>query len=340
MNPERSPIFVVGTGRSGTTLLRFMLSAHPRIYITHEASFYLWEMQAPRGSGASGILEYYKQTFSFRWLGLDPKIVDGARPADAYTAVMREKAAQFGRPRFGDKTPGHAGKLQRIFEDYPDARVIHIVRDPRGTALSLSRMPWASRSLYCNAVYCELEWRAVKKWRDRVLMIRLEDLLSDGRRTMERVLAHVGEPWDDAVLDHAAHIPSKTDMPPFPWLESAARPRGAAQAQWSSLTPLQIRMIENIAKRVMQEAEYEPAKLDQEPSGLSVFWEKWRQVPETLRYLYTYWQLARLMRDPKNFEAPVVEDVFRRINPDAWQHYPGMERMPSPPPLLTSPAAG
>ena len=37
MNPERSPIFVVGTGRSGTTLLRFMLSAHPRIYITHEA---------------------------------------------------------------------------------------------------------------------------------------------------------------------------------------------------------------------------------------------------------------------------------------------------------------
>src|SRR5229473_3096029 len=33
---RQGPIFVVGTGRSGTTLLRFMLCAHPRIYITHE----------------------------------------------------------------------------------------------------------------------------------------------------------------------------------------------------------------------------------------------------------------------------------------------------------------
>ena len=40
---DESPIFVIGTGRSGTTLLRQMLNAHPRIHITHEAGFYSYQ---------------------------------------------------------------------------------------------------------------------------------------------------------------------------------------------------------------------------------------------------------------------------------------------------------
>jgi hypothetical protein len=55
--PGDAPIFVIGTGRSGRTLLRQMLNAHPRIYITHEAFFYSYASQAKPGTSATEWLE-------------------------------------------------------------------------------------------------------------------------------------------------------------------------------------------------------------------------------------------------------------------------------------------
>ena len=46
-DPDEAPVFVVGTGRSGTTLLRQMLDAHPRIHVTHEAAFYFYRVHPP-----------------------------------------------------------------------------------------------------------------------------------------------------------------------------------------------------------------------------------------------------------------------------------------------------
>ena len=140
-DPDRAPIFVIGTGRSGTTLLRLMLNAHPRIYLTHEASFNVGSSFIPRGLSGSDWLDLYLRSFSFAWLKLDPEEVRRELPAEfprselprAFQAVMRCKARQFGRPRYGDKTPFHSSHLKRIFRDFPDARVVHIVRDPRAT---------------------------------------------------------------------------------------------------------------------------------------------------------------------------------------------------------------
>jgi hypothetical protein len=331
VDPAQAPIFIVGTGRSGTTLLRFMLSAHPRIYITHEASFYLWERLFPRRAPRRAFLEYYFQTMNYRWLRLDPRLVTEGLPdplpreriGEAYANLMRAKAAQYGRVRFGDKTPSHAECLKRIFEDFPGARVIHIVRDPRGVALSLSRMPWAGASLYGNAGFCERERRQVAPYRHRILTIRLEDLLADGRATMGRVLEHVGEPWDDAVLDHPRHIPDPHDMPPFPWLESSAGARGEKGVKWrEALSPVEIRMIERQARRVMAEHGYPPAPLDREPGGLAVWWRGVRELPQRLHVLGTYAHLAWLARDPRNFDTPSSRALWRRLNPSAWRHYP------------------
>ena len=60
LDSSLSPIFVVGTGRSGTTLLRTMLNAHPRIYLTHEASFYVAEVAARRLDGRAWLERYFE----------------------------------------------------------------------------------------------------------------------------------------------------------------------------------------------------------------------------------------------------------------------------------------
>jgi hypothetical protein len=335
-----APIFVIGTGRSGTTLLRLMLCAHPRIYITHEASFYMWEHMR-RKTAPAAILDYFFQTPSFRWLRLDPAPIRAQLPAAlvredlpaAYAAVMRAKAAQYNRPRFGDKTPLHSAYLRHIFRDYPDAKVVHIVRDPRATALSLSKMPWSCASVWANAKFCDVESRQVERYKDRVLRIRLEDLLASPRDTMGKVLDYVGEPWDDAVLDHAKHAPDKADMPPLPWFESATAPRGGESKQWEKLPARDLRSIERAAKHVMASAGYAPANVAAEPGRLAVWWRGARDIPETVRYLFVYARIMRIVRDPAAFDSPPLEAAFRRINPGSWVHYPGFV-LPVTPPLI------
>ena len=333
MTVDCAPIFVIGTGRSGTTLLRLMLCAHPRIYLTHEASFYVWEKAFRPRAARREFLNYYVRTPSFRWLRLDPARVLGglpeplprARLRDVYASVMREKAADYGRARFGDKTPSHAAFLGRIYEDFPDARVVHIVRDPRSTALSLSRMPWACGSLYANALFCELERKQVAPYRDRILQIRLEDLLASPRATMGRVLEFVGEPWNDAVLDHARHAPDRSDMPPLPWLESATRGLSAPASPWAELTPIETRMIERVTRRLMTESDYQPARLEREPSRRAVLWARLRQIPEIVRCAAAYWEVAKYIRDPRCFDTQRVIDLMHRVNPGSWARYPGFE---------------
>ncbi len=336
-----APIFIVGTGRSGTTLLRLMMCAHPRIYITHEASFYMWERfhrRLPRRE----YLEYFFQTPSFRWLRLDPERIRAQLPDPlpkdqmglAYAAIMREKAAQYGRPRFGDKTPLHATALRRIFADFPDAKVVHIIRDPRATALSLTRMPWSCANLHANAKFCDYEVRAIEKFGDRVLQIRLEDLLADPRVTMGKVLDYVGEPWSDDVLDHVRCAPDKADMPPLPWFESSVREREPNREAWRALSPVEIRTIERATPRVFAAAGYQRAELPSEPGRLALWWQRVRALPETASYLWAYLQCMRIVKDPMMFDSPPLERWFRKINPGAWAHYPGLA-LPATPPLVS-----
>ena len=46
-DPDRAPIFLIGCGRSGTSLLRSMLNAHPRIYLLQESAFFSWTGKLP-----------------------------------------------------------------------------------------------------------------------------------------------------------------------------------------------------------------------------------------------------------------------------------------------------
>ncbi len=340
MDPATAPIFIVGPGRSGTTLLQCMLRAHPRIYISHEAFFYGANRLCPRSASGREFLEYYFQTWWFRWLRIAPERVLAGLPDPlprkqvglAFTAIMREKAAQYGRPRFGDKTPGHAACLADIFRDFPDARVIHTVRDPRDTVPSLQRMPWMPSNLVSNALYLADERNLIARFRRRILEVRLEDLLADPRSTMARVLDYVGEPWDDAVLDHARSAPDDNDIPPMPWHDLATRDRSATPVRGGALSPLQIRMVELLAWRTMREAGYKRAQLTHGPSRLAVYWAILREIPESIRGLVYGMRFGWMMRrNPAALDQTENRAMMRGLNPLAWAHYAGAELLAPPP---------
>ncbi|MEO8092364.1 MAG: sulfotransferase [bacterium] len=209
--PEPSP-FVVGLGRSGTTLLRLMLDAHPELAIPPETHF------------ATGVIRMYRQgspqpaeTADYlaglrRWgdFGIDREEMlerlTGSGAADAQAALRafyEIYAAKQQKPRWGDRTPDYGVQMRRIARTLPEARFVHLIRDGRDAALSRAR---ASGKRVRPQ-------KAAARWRERIEQtraqaarvphyceVRYEDLVREPEPTLRRILSFVDLEWDPAVL--------------------------------------------------------------------------------------------------------------------------------------------
>lgn len=329
---KESPIFIVGNARSGTTLMQLMLTAHPKIYICFEISFYNWARAARRAGSPEEFLEAFFTTGGFVLLGLHPQDILLKMPSPlryehlwlAFREMMVQKARAFGRVRYGDKTPGHTKHVGKILRDFPNARIIFMVRDPRSSVVSAARMPWGSSRDLANALAYEATRQQMDRYLGRVLLVRLEDLQADPRRVMRRVLDFVEEDWDEAVLDHTRHQPDPNLIPPLPWLESTGRPVQRQSTPWGGMTPARVRAIELICKKSMERYGYEPAELEREPSWPAVAAQLLSDVPESLRYLGAGARLFAYIRNPRHWswEDEEMRRRFMAVNPSCWRYYP------------------
>ena len=146
--------FVAGEMRSGTTWLRHSLSGHPEIACGQEGSFF------GRDYDHEGIPVYAEPVSSLtRALAVseDLKVWHGLpwnMWSDGYEKDLRalsrlsvdyflsKEVARTGRKIVGDKSPQHTENLDEIHELYPDARIVHIVRDGRDVAVSAMHHWW------------------------------------------------------------------------------------------------------------------------------------------------------------------------------------------------------
>ena len=131
-----SPTFLVGSERSGTTLLRLMLEHHPQVAWCHDLSFAV----EPLGDGA----EFPPMDAYLDWLSANRMFRDSgwtARPGLSY----RELMDSFLEQERGDKP--HVGavvhaRYDRLLRIWPEARFLHILRDGRDVARSCIGMGW------------------------------------------------------------------------------------------------------------------------------------------------------------------------------------------------------
>ncbi len=157
------PIFVLGCPRSGTTLLQLMLHAHPRIAIPPETRFVLTTYQARNSVGdlrdeqnrralAASIVRERHTLFYDLELDADEvfdEIVQGPPTVgSAIGIVFRAYARRFGKPRWGDKRPGYYQQIPGLLRMFPDAQIVHQIRDGRDCVASLLTMPWFTQDIY------------------------------------------------------------------------------------------------------------------------------------------------------------------------------------------------
>jgi hypothetical protein len=210
--------FFVGCGRSGTTLVREIFSAHPQLAIPPESHFLARMVQRQgRGNRPVGfsveqfLADLYAGPWVSRWGLLDEdikKTVLSPPPADLADAVRRVFALYAnvsGKPRYGDKTPRYVLQLMQLAKLFPEARFVHIIRDGRDVALSQLEKAWGAN----NAVEGALIWRQrVEAGREagrylgpaRYREIRYETLVDDPEDVVRSLCDFIEVLYDPAML--------------------------------------------------------------------------------------------------------------------------------------------
>src|SRR5436190_6536233 len=215
--------FVVGVSRSGTTLLRLMLDAHPELTIPPETHFVpklITHHERWVAEGATGA-ELHERAFELitshpRWgdFGLAPPDLrerldrhDRLTAGDAVRSFYEAYAAREGKPRWGDKSPPYMWKGPRIQRGLPEAHFVHLIRDGRDVALSLQEVSWGPDDVAESGRKWVAELQKARRRARRLLPgtymeARYEDLVADPGSVLRRVSDFVELPWDDAMLSY------------------------------------------------------------------------------------------------------------------------------------------
>jgi hypothetical protein len=266
------PFFVVGCPRSGTTLLRWMLEEHPRLAIPPEAE---WLVEvAPHWSE-----ERHEQVLDEiigHW-----RYPDWELPAEeARAAVARRRptsyaelvatlfglyAARQGKPRWGDKTPSNVLHLDLLDRLFGDAVFVHVIRDGREVAASLTEQGWTDAGIVDHADWwreCVTAGRLAGRrlGPERYCEIRLEDLVADPEKGLRRVCAGIGEPYTPRMLGYTRRSTELAGLTPEDWRsrQHLAKPPMAGLRDWEAgVSPGDREAVEHICRPLLRELGYE-----------------------------------------------------------------------------------
>ena len=218
--PERAPVpFIVGVGRSGTTMLRLMLDAHPELTIPPETHF-VPDLIDSIQSGAKPEKAVEVMTAVRQWgdLHIDPDEVlerwrglDDFGPGPALRSFYGIYTERQGKPRWGDKTPIYVKNMLRIESVLPEARFIHVIRDGRDVALSRWKRTLGDKEPAPASQVAEGWERRIRRAQrqgaklDHYLELRYEDLVTDTEPNLRRIAEFLELEWDPAMLTYYEH---------------------------------------------------------------------------------------------------------------------------------------
>jgi hypothetical protein len=270
--PSGPPLFVVGSGRSGTTLVRLMLDTHAELAMPGESYFIpRLRRQFPDPIDPEVLTPALLRMPHFRnWKVAESSVWERVRTleeptfADVIEAAFLANADEHGKTRWGDKTPEYARRIPLLHSLWPDARFVHLIRDGRDVALGYLSRPWGPSTA----------WAAARKWRllvsaairdgqplgtSHYLEVRYEDLVADTKATMQAICGFADLPFDERMLDPAARR-DHPNVAPEKFLAFNARSQGeivAGARDWrTQMSPDDVRHFEAVAGRLLDDLGY------------------------------------------------------------------------------------
>lgn len=186
---ERTPVFVLGMPRSGTSLVEQILASHSQVYGAGERA---WMSQAMDANVN------------------DPRVasaLDWARVREQYLELASKTDGK--HPFITDKAPSNFQRIGGIRRAFPNAKIIHCRRDPVDTCLSNFKQLYQigmnyTYDLHALGIYYNLYVDLMAHWRslegDYIHEIDYEVLVSNQEAETRKLLDYVGLPWEDSCL--------------------------------------------------------------------------------------------------------------------------------------------
>ena len=203
---DATPVVIVGMMRSGTTLAEQILSSHPQIGAAGEQKF--WPHSHPSLYGRDN---WNFQPSTLPTLG------------KKYVELLKKIAPT--SPHITDKNPANYENLGAIHCALPNARIVHMRRNPLDTCISIyatpNRIPVDFAYDKDNIAFAYEQYlRLMEHWRsvlpeDRFIEVNYEDVVTDRELQARRMLELIGLDWDDSLLNHEMN--QRNVMTPSLW---------------------------------------------------------------------------------------------------------------------------
>lgn len=293
----RFPVpFIVGVPRSGTTLLREMLNAHPELAIPPETLFVPRALRVWREADddpVAPLLEFV--TSHYRWpdLGLDAgqyaARLDVRPPetaGDAIRVLYEMYAEKSGKPRWGEKSPFYSSKMEALQAAFPEARFVHLIRDGRAVAHSIKDLRFGPDTIDgAAAMWVERIDRARQEAPQlaHYMELRYESLIRDPEAELRRICEFIELPYDPRMLDYPRAVAERSRQEP---VEAVERSQGVVSGKARQ------KVVENVGDTP------DPTRLDR--------WS--REMPEAdqLRFEAIAGERLRELGYPVRAAAPVT----------------------------------
>jgi len=228
------PIFIVGCGRSGTTLMRLILNRHSTIAIPEE-TWYFPRLEKEfnqlregnwRKNIATRVLELNRIHFPELTVeALEKSLADVAidDKQNIIPVVNRECMMREGKSRWGDKTPGYVMHLPLLKNLFPNAKVIHMIRDGRDVVPSL--LKYSSVGPNTNSfIETAFYWKkhvmkgmedGPKYFGSSYMEVRYEDLVTAPEKVVREICVFIGEEFEPGMLEASNEKPG--NVPAWEW---------------------------------------------------------------------------------------------------------------------------
>lgn len=329
----QNPIFIIGTERSGSNLLRLLLTAHPSIAIPHPPHIM---------RDISPFVHLYgdlKNERKFRQLIRDtvrvvnshfapwPIVIDEERifresPSRTlygiYAALYEQYRLHTGKIRWGCKSTFMYQYIAEILAHHSSPRFLHLVRDPRDVAASAGQSIFSRFHPYKEAELWVEQQSAIGKWaklegEGKLLHVAYEELTRDAEKVMKRIMTFLGEEYLPEQLEfHRGREANHLSVLSESWKNCKDPVSASSVGRYrAALSGKEIAYVESVAAPLMPKYGYFPETTEalSPPSGYRLFLiecsERWRKFRTEARALFSdkncflrwrKWLLIRLLK--------------------------------------------
>lgn len=262
------PVFIVGIGRSGTSLLQSMLNAHPEISFIPETHYFRKYLinnkrkERIENSGPATFANRLIKDIHFSRAEIEPAFFlqpyieksEQFKLENSFVRLLTLYSDKKNAQIIGDKDPRNIDFLYELHQYFPKAFLINIIRDPRDVVLSRTKATWSSHrpywihALIYNAQYRRGRIKARTLKGNRYIEIKYESLIKDPAKELTSLCNKIKVPYNPQMLNFRESSKELVSNTELSWKKETLGPLLTNNYEkWKKgLSPWQVIVIERI----------------------------------------------------------------------------------------------